>query len=388
MDDYKVKSYEEVYKDLMLSFFGGITLNTDSNQGNVLCSLFEVVARVISEAYLYSQIGYSDYLNGLVEGAFGLKRLQGTKAEGLVVFSTENGKGASKFLNIPKDTEIMGDGIIFKTLEDGGIEKGSEESRPIKAIAKDFGLEGNLSKGKISVILSTLNPEIKNVTNIQKFENGSGIELDNELRKRFVNYLRGLQKTNVYGMREAAMSVGAKYINIVLFSPARDKVESLNYDGTTKYVENVNCAVYVCAADKTCSGQLVTAVEDRLRGDGSPENPGYIPAGVKVAVAPIITDNRFTADNKLEVKVKSSYPDKDKAEKIIINGIVDFFNRFEVGESLLFSNLILEVRRHTWISDVVITNPKKQNDDEDNPPATEPNRLLVIEPEFISVIFE
>ncbi len=387
MNDYKIKSYEEIYNDMMLLFFGNITSNTDANQGNVLCSFLEVVARVLSEAYLYSQIGYSDYLNGLVEGAFGVKRLQGTKAEGQVVFSVAENEVASKFLNIPKDTEIMGDGIIFKTIEHGGIEKNNNSSSPIKAVAKEFGSNANLSVGKISVILSTLNPEIRKVTNIQAFKNGSNRELDNELRKRFVNYLRGLQKTNVYGMREAAMSVGAKYINVVLFSPAQDKVESLNYDGSSKFVENINCAVYVCAEDKTCSGQLISAVEDRLRGDGSPENPGYIPAGVKVAVAPIIVEDRFNENNKLEVKVKSAYPDKEEAENIIRNGIVDFFNRFEVGESLLFSNLILEVRRHTWISDVIITNPTTE-DGEDNPAPTMPNRLLVINPDHISVVFE
>ncbi|NVP22651.1 hypothetical protein [Treponema phagedenis] len=84
--DYKIKTFDEIYTEMQLKVFGKILTATDANSGSVLCSLLEATARLIAEAYLHCQIGYAKYLQDLVEGAFGVKRLLGTKAKGKVVF--------------------------------------------------------------------------------------------------------------------------------------------------------------------------------------------------------------------------------------------------------------------------------------------------------------
>ena len=79
---YKAKSFEEIYEQMQTVVFGKVITATDANSGGVLCSLLEAVSRVVSEAYLHCKIGYTDYLNELVENALGVKRKIGTKAKG------------------------------------------------------------------------------------------------------------------------------------------------------------------------------------------------------------------------------------------------------------------------------------------------------------------
>ena len=88
-EEYKIKSYDEIYEELIHMVLGGTIKVTDGNNGSVLCSILEAVSRVIAEGYLHCKAGYVKYLEGLPESAFGLKKLKGSKAKGHVVFHTE-----------------------------------------------------------------------------------------------------------------------------------------------------------------------------------------------------------------------------------------------------------------------------------------------------------
>ncbi|MGF7108267.1 baseplate J/gp47 family protein [Treponema pedis] len=390
-ESYKIKSYEEIYEEMQMKVFGKILTATDANSGSVLCSLLEAVSRLIAEAYLHCQIGYAKYLQDLVEGAFGVKRKEGRKAKGFVVFSCEKNKPAESDIYISKGTEVAAGDMVYITTTGAVLEKGKEETKNVPAEAKEAGEKGNVPAGAINTILSGLHSKVQSVTNPRKFENGTSPESEAELRKRFINYLRGLQRTNYFGVKEAALKAGAYHVNVVLCAPPKD-IQTLKKDTTavTGYVAdtvyNVNCAVYVCDKDGICSVDLLDDVRAMLKGNGTAVNSGYTPAGVNIAVAPIKLDRRFElSQNNLEVKIKSLMPDKAQAKEIIRTAIKSFFQNFEVGQSLILSDLIVAIRQHQFVTDVVIVNPKPITG-QDNPAATEPDSLLVVKDEDIKVV--
>lgn len=387
---YHIKSFDEIYAEMQKKVFGKVITATDANAGGVLCSLLEAVSRVIAEAYLHCQIGYVKYLNDLVEGAFGVKRKQGQKARGVVVFGCEKGKKADNDIYISKGTEIAAGDTVYVTLTGSVIEKGKEETRNVPAEAKEVGEKGNVPAGAINTILSGLHSKVKRVENRKAFENGTSPESEAELRKRFIHYLRGLQRTNYYGVKEAALKAGAYHANVVLCAPPKD-ITTITKDTTaaTGYVpltvRNANCAVYVCHKDGACPVDLIEDVRAMLEGTGSQAQPGYTPAGVRIAVAPIHLDRRFNkTGNNLEVKVKSIMPDKQEANDTIRKTIMQFFQGFEVGQSLILSDLIVAIRQLSFITDVVIVKPKPITG-EDNPAATAEDALLVVKEEDIKI---
>ncbi|EFW38939.1 baseplate J/gp47 family protein [Treponema phagedenis] len=382
--DYKIKTFDEIYTEMQLKVFGKILTATDANSGSVLCSLLEATARLIAEAYLHCQIGYAKYLQDLVEGAFGVKRLLGTKAKGKVVFFTEKGKPAASHLYIAVGTEIACGDTVFVTTESGMIDKGTEQSKPIFAEAKEIGEKGNVPSESVDTILSGLHSSIAGVKNIRPFENGTSAETDPELRKRFVNYLRGLQRTNFYGVKEAALSTKAYHVNVVLCAPPKD-IPTRDFDGNPVTEHNVNCAVYVCDKEGECSGALLDEVRKTLRGDGTYNNPGYTPAGVHLAVAPIVADRRFQGEgNKLNLEIFSVLPDKEEAKERVRKKVIEFFQGFEVGQSLIITDLILAVRQFDWVTDVIIKDMNLPQGSA-NPSATESHKLLVVKEEDVLI---
>lgn len=389
---YRIKSWEEIYKELQIKVFSKEITATDANDGSVLCSILEAVSRVMAEAYLHCQIGYAKYLNDLVEGAFGLTRKKGRHAKGFVVFSTEEGKPAESDIYIPKGTEVAAGDMIYITQEGALIPKGKEHTRNVPTEAKTSGEKGNIPAYAIKTILSGVHSKVEKVENKKAFENGTSAESEIELRQRFVHYLRGLQRTNYYGVKEAALKAGAHHVNVVLLAPPidiqtiqKDTTNPAGYIPLTEY--NTNCAVYVCDKTGACSIDLIEDVRAILDGDGESNSPGYTPAGVKIAVAPVVLDRRFEGtEHNMHIKIKSVLPDKEEARTRVRDSIVQFFQSFQVGQSLILSDLIVAIRRHSWIEDVIILSPIPVQG-QDNPAKTENDHLLVVKEEDIKIDF-
>lgn len=415
-EGYKRKNYEEIYEQMKMLVFGKIIKATDGNEGSVLSSLLEATARVIAEGYMYCKTGYERYLDALPRSAFGLKKIMGHKAKGRIVFHCEeieeNGKKeyrkADSNIGIQKGIEVASGSIIFVTLEDGIIEKGKGQSEGILAEAKEIGEEGNVPSGAITTILSQISNRIDGVKNIQAFENGRSPETDAAFRKRFVHYLRGLQRTNKDGIIEAAHRAGADHVNVVNYAPPKEismqeyftdfeaqvGYEMTDWEKGTLKNENgkkiylANCVVYVCNKQGKCSNELLQDVRAMLEGKGTAEDSGYTPCGVHIAVLPIHTVYSFKGiGNRLLIKANSVLPDRDEASKQIKKVTLDFFEKFETGQTLIVSDLIVELRTLEWIKDIQIRS--EQNEDgELTPPKIEDGQLMVVEKDDILVKFE
>ena len=412
---YTRKNYKAIYQDMINVIFGKVNRATDANAGSVLSSLLEATARVVAEGYLYCKTGYTSYLQELPESAFGIKRIMGTKARGKLIFHCEEieedgnkvYRKTTGTIPIPKGIEVASGGIIFVTLEDGEIARGRGASEPILAEAKEIGEAGNVPANSITSIISAISNRITGVKNPQPFENGHSIETDIAMRKRFIHYLRGLQRTNKNGIIEAALKAQADHVHVVNYAPPKtisikevfeSSESSINYeirDWDNNQINNeenkkiylANCIVYVCDKEGKCSSELLQNVRDKLRGKGTPDDPGYTPCGVQIAVLPIKIVHSFQGDgHKLVIKVTSILPDRDEASKQIKSRIVEFFQQFETGQSLVVSDLIVAVRTLEWITDVKISS-QVNTGIELVPTAIQDGELLVVEKDDILVEF-
>lgn len=415
-EGYKRKNYEEIYEQMKMLVFGKIIKATDGNEGSVLSSLLEATARVIAEGYMYCKTGYERYLDALPRSAFGLKKIMGHKAKGRVVFHCEeigeNGKKeyrkADSNIGIQKGIEVASGSIIFVTLEDGIIEKGKGQSEGILAEAKEIGEEGNVPSGAITTILSQISNRIDGVENPQAFENGRSPETDAAFRKRFVHYLRGLQRTNKDGIIEAAHRAGADHVNVVNYAPPKEisiqehfidfkaqvEYEMTDWEKGTLKNENgkkiylANCVVYVCNKQGKCSNELLQDVRAMLEGKGTAEDSGYTPCGVHIAVLPIQTVHSFQGIGKrLLITANSVLPDRDEATKQIKKVTLDFFEKFETGQTLIVSDLIVELRTLEWIKDIRIRSEENE-DGVLTPPEIKDGELMVVEKDDILVNFK
>ena len=412
---YSKKNYDEIYQDMSNVIFGRVNKVTDGNVGSVLSSLMEATSRVIAEGYLYCKAGFSNYLKELPASAFGIKRLEGSKARGKIVFHCEEievdgdktYREADSTIFIPKGIEVASGSIIFITLQDGEILKGKGVSEPILAEAKEIGESGNVPSNAITTIVSALSNRIAGVKNVLPFENGHSIESDIALRKRFAHYLRGLQRTNRNGVIEAALRAQADHVHVVNYAPPKrisiqevfEATEAhVNYEMTDwdneeinnedkKKIYLANCVVYVCDKRGECSSELLKNVRDILIGKGSTEEPGYTPCGVQIAVLPIKIVRAFKEDgHKLILKIISILPDRDEASNQIKKTVVEFFQQFETGQSLVISDLIVAVRALSWVTDVKISSQANENT-ELVPTIIKDGELLVVERDDILVKF-
>lgn len=408
--EYKIKTWEEIYEDMISLVFSKPIKATDSNNGSVLCSILEAVSRVIAEGYLHCKAGFTKYLEELPESAFGLKKLEGSKAKGHVVFHTEeieeNGKKvyrkAEGNISIPSRIEIASGSVIFETAEAGEILKGETQSKPILAVAKEIGEKGNVAIGAITNIVSNHNSQIHSVKNYEAFGSGRVAETDAMFKRRFVHYLRGLQKTNTDGIVEAASSAGAHYVNVVTYVPPKQILTNTTADNIFQFEiaeegkelkeeigkENrkqhlANCIVYVANRNGECPASLIQDVKEKIEGKGIAENPGYRPCGVQIAVLPISTRRVFQATSLLII-ARSTFPDKEVATRRITEQILKFFSNFKVGQNLVITDLIVAIRMLEWVKDVKIrqnSNPSEEL----NSPKIEDGELLIVKKEDIKV---
>lgn len=386
MEDYKRQSYEDIYEKMKALVFGKPIKATDANDGSVLCSLLEAVSRVIAEGYLYCTTGYDKHLSKLPESAFGMKRITGWKARGKVRFYTEllednTRRPAESDIWIGKNTELSDGNVEFITLKGGYIKKGEGESELIDIEAKEIGEKGNVPSGAITKIISSVSNRIREVKNVTECSDGRSKETNEAFRKRFIHYLRGLQRTNKDGIITASLQVGAYHVNVETVSPA----EVIRGHGYSNYY--ANCKVYVCDKNGKASPTLLSDVRKKLEGDGSKENSGYTPAGVNIAVLPVKTNHYFRElPKRLFIQVRTSLNDKSKAEEVIKDAVFDFFQDFRVGQGLVVTDLIVVVRTLHWVHDVKI----KQGGVDGNelsPIKMEAGELLVVEKEDILVDF-
>lgn len=333
----KIRRYDEIMESATANMIAKQDKITDFNEGSIIHTILDTVARIAERAYVAIRQGYNEMLAILPYSPFKFEKKEGFYASGTVVFSRASALGSQSI--IPKGTVVSGGGYTFTTTEAGIIAADSVNSEPVTVVADGAGSDYNIAAGIISAIDTIVPADVVSVTNESAFTGGTDEETDAEFEERFRTYINGLSGTNSYAIKSAALSVNA--------------VRSVSVQNHKPPLKNIyNMSVYVDDGSGGASEETLDAVKLAIEGDNTEENPGHLAPGVNIRV---ITPTAVPVN--VEMNVSIVFTDTEEAKTEIQNVVTAYVNSLTIGEACILSSIITKVMALNYVRDVAITSP-------------------------------
>lgn len=333
----QIRRYDEIMQSAVANMTARQDKVTDFNEGSIIHTLLDTVARLTERAYVAIRQGYNKQLAILPYSPFKFSKKDGFFASGTVIFSRDSALGSVSV--IPKGTKISGGGSSFTTTETGNIIADTLNSGPIKCIADTRGISSNVAANTIDSIDSNVPADVVSVTNSVVFTGGTDAETDAEFEDRFKVYINGLSGTNSYAIKNAALSVnGIRSVSVQNHKPPLNDI--------------YNMSIYVDDGSGSATDEVIQEVKLAIEGDGTEKNQGHIAPGINVRV---ITPISISVDMAITVSIYGIDLEKAKAE--IRNVITAKINALTIGNPVILSEIITKVMALQYVKDVAITSP-------------------------------
>ena len=423
------KNYNTLLAEMKQSAIAGASGLTDFNSGSNTMNIFEATARPIEQAYIDTRNGYTNNLRAIPYSVFDFKQKTGQKAAVDVVFKrnevltsistipsgTRISDGSLVFITtslatipaakkssvklvftrnetsgteslIPTGTKVSNSNgsVVFTTTEPGVIESGetqsglieakadnvgeaynlaentltvinstltpeitsvnnpqaasggsngSVESNPVGAIAEEVGLQYNVKENTITTIESNLSAEIVGVTNPAQAVGGTDAETQTQMLRRFKYYINGLQGSNKYGIMAGVLGVeGVRSVGIEEHFPLKDIY---------------NFTVYVDDGTGQLSTALKNEILDLINGTDTEENPGLRAAGINcevtaATIVPITIELTATIYRVEDARIQNDITVK----------LQEYINGLGIHENVVLSSIIVLLKQIPGITDI------------------------------------
>jgi uncharacterized phage protein gp47/JayE len=347
------KSYREIFETMRNYIIANQNKFTDFNEGSAMLSLIEAPARELAALYNKTISNIELYAKDMAYAQFDFKKKEGMYAGGVVVFSRV--AASSIEVRIPQGSRIsMADGLQFETTEEGRIPPGATTSGPVPASCTKVGDIGNTGIHKINTIVNSLYG-VDSVINQAAFSGGVNEESDEEYSARFSEFIIGLGKSSVSGIRATALSInGVRSVSLVEHFPAEN---GYNF---TLYAENGSGGL---------PAAIKAIVEEVIIGNDNVE--GVRACGIN---ARILTPQISTVNPVLVFRVDGTIPAGLIEEAILLN-INNYMNALKIGE-LYKKNIIYNMAmRQAGVADIISLTPE----------SVTPTARQIIRPGVISV---
>lgn len=333
----KILRYEEIMSAELANMIARQDKVTDFNEGSVIHTILDTVARVAERAYVAIRQGYNDMLRSIPYSAFKFYRKKGTIAAGTVIFSRSSPIETPQV--VPRDTIVSGGGLKYTTTEPAIIGAFRTDSQEVGVAALEVGSSGNIPPATISNIDSVVDPSIVGVRNDKPFTGGTDIEGDTAFEERFKAYLAGLSGTNAYSIKEAALSI--------------PEVRSCSIQNHKPLLHDIyNATIYIDDGSGNASEAILEKVRAVIQGDGTSSNPGHLAPGINCRIVPpAIVPIDVTA--RIVVLDTDTIAAKGEIEALVI----DYINSLSVGTSFIIAELIARIMELVYVKDVVVSAP-------------------------------
>lgn len=333
----ETKTFDELFNSMKNTVIAKQDKLTDFNDGSVLSSFCEAAARQFALAYIRCRVGYDSYLKGLPYSIFDFTKKSGIKATGSVIFSRS--KTYAYATKIPVGTIILAGELKFVTTSVGTIASGALVSDSVSVVAAETGTAYNVAIGAISSIDSVLTSDVVSVSNSAKTTGGADEEKESDRLVRFQQYIKGLQGTNLYGLKSAILNLeSVRSCSPVEHFPPIDNI----YSGT----------IYVDDGTGNATDAVLKEVKTLIDGTGAAESTGRRAPGVNIRVlAPTIVPVNIA------VTISTYRTDDSVAKYDAENAIKSYINGLLIGDDVILTTIILTLRRISYIKDVKITSP-------------------------------
>lgn len=338
----EIKSYNDILSDIRSYIIAHQDRLTDFNDGSVLESYSEAVSRELAQLYIRTRVGFSTYLRALPYSVFNFQMKNGLKASARVVFSRS--KPYSYDTTIPTGTIVSAGSYNFFTTEAGTVPAGETSSAPVAVSAQSIGEKYNAGAGMIKTIVSTISADVVSVNNQDAATGGADAEDWGAYMDRFAEYILGLQRTNGYGFL-SGLTQG-------------HLVRSMQIDEHFPPLDNIwNMSVYLEDGSGGMTDDALSEVKNIIDGKMTPSNGGYRAPGINIRyltpeIVPITLD--------IEVKVERDVVnDIDESVVVfeVIEAITKFVNSLKIGEEVKRSDIIIVLKRISYVGDAKITFP-------------------------------
>lgn len=327
------KNFNTILEEMKSNAIASGTGLTDFNDGSIIMTIFESIARPLEQSYIDTRNGYTNNLRAIPYSVFDFKQKPGQRATVNVKF-TRNSAMADPSI-IPSGTRVSNGTLIFTTTADAVIESGETVSDAVGALAEDVGLKYNVAANTITTIESNVSAEIVSVNNDDSAVGGTDAETQTQMLRRFKYYINGLQGSNRYGIMAGVL--GIEGVRSVSIEEHFDSLKSGVY----------NFTVYVDDGTGSLSTPLRHEIEDLINGNDTEENPGLRAAGIncdvvaatKVDIAIVLTATIYRVE---EARVKNDITVK----------LQEYINGLGIHENVILSSIIVLLKQIPGITDI------------------------------------
>lgn len=326
------KTYNELLQSMKNNAISNSSKLTDFNDGSVIMTIFESVARIIEQGYIDTRNGYTNNLRAIPYSVFDFQPKKGQKATVDVVFTRNS---PSNYIStIPSGTRVSNGSLVFITTEIGTISENETTSNSVSAVAENIGLQYNIAANTITTIESNLSAEIVSVDNPYKSIGGTNAETSSETLRRFKLYINGLQGNNKYGIKAGVLGLeGVRSVGIEEHFPPKSNI--------------YNFTVYVDDGTGRLTEELKDNVELLINGNDSEVNPGLRAAGIQVDVqaASII-------DISINVTATVFRVDEGRIRDDITVKLQEYINGLGIHENVVLSSIVVLLKQIPGITDI------------------------------------
>ena len=329
------QNYTEIFNQMKRQMIANQNQITDFNDGSVITTCFEAIARVVEKIYIETRIGYTNNLKKIPYSIFEFKKKSGSYASVKVCFTIAEKLQTST--TIPVGTKVSYGSLVFVTSEIAIVESGNVESNEVVATAEEIGTDYNIKAGDIDTISSVVSSNVVSVTNKEDATGGIDSETDTEMYSRFKDYISGLQGTSYYGLRAAILNI--------------DGIRSVEIEEHFPPVNTYNLTVYVDDSTGTLNEALLAEVKKVIDGDKSDlaNYPGVRAPGINVRIAaaqPVVIDISLTAyyNDSSIIESEATYEIKE--------ALKEYINSLTIGKSVLRSDVMMRLRQISYIDDI------------------------------------
>jgi uncharacterized phage protein gp47/JayE len=340
----QIKTFKEIQESMRNYIIAHQDRLTDFNDGSVIESQIEAIARELAMLYVRCRVGFSSYMRALPYSVFNFEKREGQKASATVKFS--RAKPFSYATSIPIGTTVSAGVLKFTTTELGTVPSGATESGEITASAEDIGEKYNIGAQSIKTLVSTLPADIVSVSNAGAATGGGDGEDWGSYINRFAEYILGLSRTNGYGFLSGLTEDSL--------------VRSLQIEEHFPPLNNIwNMTVYLEDGSGGMTDEAITRVKAKIDGDRTKENGGYRAPGIHIRY---LTPEKVHVSFNIRVTAEQDVIN-DMGESVVIyevnEAIKGFINGLLIGNSVLISDLIVVLRRMPYILDAEL--PDQEN---------------------------
>lgn len=351
---FQIKSFDSILASMINRITAMSDDLTDFNTGSKTRTILEAVASEIDQYYQSLLKGLYEAVPVAVYKTFTFERLPAVASSGYVTFTRK--EGSTGDIAIPAGTrvKIPNTNFVYETGTQATI-LNNQNTVDVYVTCQSTGVTTNCLANTITEIVDTID-NVASVNNASGYVNGRNEETDSQRKLRFQQWLNTLARSThdsvQYGaslvkIKNEAGLITEEVKKVIVHEPCIDD----NPPGPVGYID-----VYLWNGVDGASQTLIAETKKSLLGyinTLGQKISGWKAAGIILEVYPVSLD---VIPVTAAITLKTGY-DQDAVNEALLQVIDTYFQRLEIGETLIWGQLYENMMAVTGVKDIDLTAP-------------------------------